>query len=127
MLIQLAEEGFVNPKQAEVVQRLARRGLVAVKPQYRIINESFKRFVRAAEPPERVADWERPSGKMSWSKVGTPLYALGAMIVAVLLFAEQEFFTKILAFATGGVATLGSLRNIYASMTSSAGAASKPA
>lgn len=127
VLIQLAEEGFVNPKQGEIVRRLARRGLVIVEPRYRLMNESFTRFVRAVEPPERVTEWERTSGKMSWSRVGTPLYALGAMVVAVLLFAEQEFFTNILAVATGGVATLGSLRSIYASVTKPAAASGKPA
>jgi hypothetical protein len=91
------------------------------------MNESFTLFVRAVEPPERVGDWERTSGKMSWSRVGTPLYALGAMVVAVLLFAEQEFFTNILAVATGGAATLGSLRSIYASMTKPNAAPGKPA
>jgi hypothetical protein len=35
------------------------------------------------------------------------------MVVAVLLVAEQEFFTNTLAVTTGGVAALGSLRSQY--------------
>jgi hypothetical protein len=125
VLIQLAQVGLVNPKREDIVRRLARRGLVIVDPRYRLMNESFKRFVCAAEPQERVTEWERTSAKMSWSRLGTPLYALAAMVVAVLLFAEQEFFTNLLAVAAGGAATLGSLRSIYASVTKPAAGTSK--
>lgn len=117
VLIQLAQVGLVNPKRAEIVRRLARRGLVIVEPRFRLMNRSFQRFVCAAEPPVRVLEWERSGTALPWSHLGTPLYALGAMVIAVLLFAEQGMLTNILAVATGSAATLGSLRSLYATMT----------
>lgn len=126
VLIQLAQVGLVNPKREDIVRRLARRRLVVVDPRFRLMSQSFMRFVCAAEPQERITEWERSGSAMSWSRLGTPLYALAAMVIAVLLFAEQAFFTNILAVATGSAVTLGSLRSIYTSVSKAAGA-SKPA
>lgn len=114
VLIQLAQEGLVNPRRVELVRRLARRGLVLFDPRLRLMNESFQRFVRTVEAPERIAEWERTTEGMSWSRLGTPLYALAAVIIAILLFTEQAMFTSVLAIATGAATTLGSLRNLYA-------------
>jgi hypothetical protein len=127
VLIQLAQEGLVNPKRAEIVRRLARRKLVVVDPRFRLMSKSFQRFVCSVEPPERVMQWERTGGSMSWARLGTPLYALAAMVIVVLLFAEQGMFTDILAIATGSAAALGSLRSIYASVKGSAGKEGTPA
>lgn len=114
VLIQLAQEGLVNPRRVELVRRLARRGLVLFDPRLRLMNESFHRFVRTVEAPERIAEWERTTEGMSWSRLGTPLYALAAVVIAILLFTEQAMFTSVLAIATGAAGTLGSLRNLYA-------------
>lgn len=114
VLIQLAQEGLVNPRRVELVRRLARRGLVLFDPRVRLMNESFQRFARTVETPERIAEWERTTEGMSWSRLGTPLYALAAVIIAILLFTEQAMFTSVLAIATGAATTLGSLRNLYA-------------
>jgi hypothetical protein len=70
--------------------------------------------VRTVEAPERIAEWERTTEGMSWSRLGTPLYALAAVIIAILLFTEQAMITSVLAIATGAAGTLGSLRSLYA-------------
>ena len=113
VLIQLAQAGLANPRRVEVIRRLSRRDLLKVEPRFRLMNESFERFVCRAEPQERIAAWERTDSRAAWSRLGTPLYALGAMVVAVLLFAEQGAVAQVLAIATGSVATLGSLRTLY--------------
>ena len=114
VLIQLAQEGLVNPRRVELVRRLARRGLLFFDPRLRLMNESFHRFVRSVETPERIAEWERTTEGMSWSRLGTPLYALAAVVIAILLFTEQAMITSVLAIVTGAAGTLGSLRSLYA-------------
>ena len=114
VLIQLAEEGLVNPKRIELVRRLARRRLVHIDPRFRLINDSFRMFIRSAEPPERVAEWESVATTHAWRRVGVPLYTLGAVVIAILLYTEQSLFTSVLAIATGTVGALGSLRSLYA-------------
>lgn len=115
VLIQLAQEGLVNPKRVEIVKRLARRRLVSVDPRFCLMNESFRRFVRAVESREHIAAWERAPANSAWARLGTPLYALAAVIIAILLFTEQEMFTSIIAVATGAAGALGSMRNLYSS------------
>ena len=116
VVIQLAESGLINPKRIGLVRRLARRGLVVVDPRFRIMNESFERFVRTVEPREHVVEWERSSTGMSWGKLATPLYALAAIVIAILLFTEQALFSSALVVATGAARTLGSLRGLYSSV-----------
>jgi hypothetical protein len=116
VMIQLADCGLINPKRIGLVRRLARRGLVVVDPRFKLMNESFERFVCSVEPREHVVEWERSSVGMSWTKLATPLYALAAIIVAILLFTEQALFSSALVVATGAARTLGSLRGLYASV-----------
>lgn len=114
VLIQLAQEGFVNPKNVELVRRLARRRLVSVDPRFRLFNDSFREFVRKVETSERITAWERGGGATTWSRISIPLYAFAAMVIAILLYTEQSFLTDTLAVATVASGTLGSLRSLYA-------------
>jgi hypothetical protein len=116
VLIHLAQDGLVNPKQLHVVQRLARRGIVTVDPRVRLMNESFESFVRSAESAERIVEWQRTGAGTSWSRLGTPLYALAAVVLAILLFAEQEIVTNMIGIATVVGGAIGSLRGIYTAM-----------
>jgi hypothetical protein len=113
VLIQLAEEGLVNPKNTGILRRLSRRRLVALEPRFRLINESFREFVLGVEPPERVAQWEGEETMQTWKRMSVPIYAFGAMAVAILLFTEQSLVTSALAIVTGSAGVLGSLRNLY--------------
>jgi hypothetical protein len=115
VLIQLAQEGLVNPKQIEIVKRLARRRLVNVDPRFCIMNDSFRCFVRTVESHDYVSDLERAPANSAWARLGTPLYALAAVVIAILLFTAQDMFTSIIAVVTGVAGTLSSMRNIYAS------------
>ena len=118
-MVQLAEEGLVNPKRVEVVRRLARRHLVQIDPRYRIMNESFRAFVRHAEPPERVAEWERVGSGEGWARFGNPLYALGAMAIVVLLVTEQESTKELSAVAVAVSTIVGSIRSIFGASSGS--------
>jgi hypothetical protein len=115
VLIQLAQEGLVNPKRIEIIKHLARRRLVSVDPRFCLMNESFRLFVRAAESREHITAWEQVPTHTAWARLGTPLYALAAVIIGILLFTEQEMFTSIVAVATGAAGALGSMRNLYSS------------
>jgi hypothetical protein len=114
VLIQLAQEGLLNPKKVGVMRRLARRRLVSLDPRFRIVNESFARFVCEVEPPARVAEWESTNGSSGWKQIATPLYLLAAVALALLLVTEQTLVTNLLAIATGAAGALGSLRVLMA-------------
>jgi hypothetical protein len=127
VLIQLAQEGLVNPKRIETIKHLARRRLVSVDPRFCLMNDSFRSFVLSVSSREHIEALERTPANSAWARLGTPLYALAAVIIAILLFTEQEAFTSLIAIVTGAAGTLGSMRNLYSSTIKPAIAISKNA
>jgi hypothetical protein len=115
VLIHLAHSGLVNPKNVDLVRRLAHRRLVRVDPSFQLICESFREFVRTAEPPERVSAWERAHPSEAWSRIGVPLYALAAILVAILFATQQTLVTTLISVATGSVGSITAIRNLIAS------------
>jgi hypothetical protein len=126
VLVQLAEEGLVNPKRTDVVRRMARRGLVRMEPRFCIVNESFSMFLRSVEPATQVANWESEK-QQTWKRIAMPLYVLAAVVVALLLYTEQSFFTSVVALASGAAGALGSLRSLYSQAKGVTGGGSQPA
>ena len=122
VLVQLAQEGLVNPKRTDVMRRLARRGLVRVDPRYALVNDSFALFVSTVESPERVAGWETAAKLQTWRKMSVPLYALAVVVIALVLYTEQSLLTNVIALATGAAGALRSFRNLYAQAKSITGA-----
>ena len=57
-LLQLADEGFLNPKVPEVARSLMQRGLIRRDPAFRIMDRGFPEFVRGAESSATVQAWE---------------------------------------------------------------------
>jgi hypothetical protein len=112
LLVQLAEEGVINPKRFDVFRQLHHRGLVVVEPRFDLMNGSFRDFVRSIESPERVLEWEQTPAALGWRRFSTPLYTLAAVVVAILLYTQQDLFSQMLAIATGAAGALNSLRSL---------------
>jgi len=112
LLVQLAEEGVVNPKRFAVFRQLHHRGLVVVEPRFDLMNQSFRDFVRSVESPERVLEWEQTPAALGWKRFSTPLYTLAAVVIAILLYTQQDLFSQMLALATGAAGALNSLRGL---------------
>jgi hypothetical protein len=53
VLSQLAEDGLLNPMNSRAIGHLMRRGFIVRDPQFRIMNESFRRFLRSAVTDEQ--------------------------------------------------------------------------
>jgi hypothetical protein len=86
----LAQDGLVNAKDWRVLRRLLARGLVRRDPQFRVLNETFRRYlVRHAEAAETElgADF-----RSVWDNVKGPLVAVVATAIIVLLVTQQGLF-----------------------------------
>jgi hypothetical protein len=70
VLIQLAQEGLVNPKSYHVVSRLILKGLVVSKPGLSVFNYTFRQFLREIERDQVVNEWERMEGTGLWVTAG---------------------------------------------------------
>jgi hypothetical protein len=84
VLIQLAQEGFINPKSRDVVTQLIAKGLITERPAPTIFNYTFRAFLREIERDYVVQEWEGMEGNGLW--------VLAGRLVASTLVAGGLFF-----------------------------------
>ena len=90
VLRQLAEEGVVNPRNPAIVARLLRSRLVRRDPTFRLMNETFRRFVLHELSPDRVAEWERDGVRLPWGSITTTMLTLAMALIGLLLLTQQQ-------------------------------------
>ena len=113
-LIHLAQEGVINPRAFDVLRRLRRRRLVRCDPRFRIVNESFRRFVLEAESPEQVERWELPGNASTWAMLRTPLLLLLIVVTAIIVITQQGVFNDTLGVATVATGAVGAVATLVA-------------
>ena len=97
-LRQLAKEGVVNPCNAGVVARLLRTGLVSRHPLFRVMNESFRRFILQERQSEGLDAWEHEGIQRPWSSVTITILTLAFGLVAVLVLTQQQLLESWLGY-----------------------------
>jgi len=138
VLYQLGQDGWANPKNKVAIQQLQRRKLIIIPAQVsdsqpwpgefaastlkgpigiRIMNESFRRFVRSCQQRDEIEAWEREGDQSVWQFLKLSLVILTVAVAAWLLYTQQQFFNTIVAYvgalgAAAGVVfkLLGDLR-----------------
>ncbi len=91
VLVHLAKEKFVNPKQWRTVRLLLQRGLVVRDPMLRLSDDSFMRFVLRVYMPQEIARWESEIGGLGWHQLRWALLSVLG-VIALFLFATQQAF-----------------------------------
>ncbi len=98
---------MLNPKQAAVVQRLRRRGLLAPGPRLGFREALFRDYVMETEATDELRGFERSGGDgglHQWRRLASlPL----AAIVAFILVTQEGLFNNAMAMVTavgGGLA-----------------------
>jgi hypothetical protein len=116
VLFQLARDGWANPKNGRAIQQLQRKGIVVRRLGYRIMNDSFRRFVSGAQTPDEVAKWEQDEEHSAWRAMKLGLATAAMMLGAWLLYAQQDVFQLgigyLAALGTASGAILGLARNL---------------
>jgi hypothetical protein len=107
VLAGLAEDGMVNPKNAASLRQLLRRRLIVRSPQFRIMNESFRRFVRAQSSPAMRAEWDAEAAGSGWGKARGAFSTVLVLVGLFLLATQQQFLQTSagLLTAVGGCVT----------------------
>ena len=98
VLVQLIEEAVVNPKQANVVRTLMRRGIIRRDPALRTMNESFAQWVADTHAPENLEKWEESSDGANWSQLRWVFVSVLILIFAFLWFTQRHVVESGLAF-----------------------------
>ena len=105
VLYQLALDGWTNAKSTETVQQLERKQLIYKGPMYRIMNESFRRFIESPEHGSEILEWQKEESASTWHAFRTVLIVV-AMGVAVWMVYTQAALSQTVVAVIGGSATL---------------------
>jgi hypothetical protein len=106
VLVQLADEGLVNHRRADVVFDLVDRGILIANPTIRFRHRNLRDLVLCAASVDRVREWETTNRRGAMTALEMPI-ALGLGLLAVFLYLTQ--------------------RDLYITITSLAGAAASAA
>jgi hypothetical protein len=117
VLEHLAEEGLVNEKSRRVIRRLMARGFIRREPKFRLMNETFRRFVLSSVNKARVFSLESDSLPSAWDRLRVPLFMGMATVLAVFLTTQQELLDGFSASVTGLTAGLPALLKLVGSFS----------
>jgi hypothetical protein len=100
VLAEIADDGFVNYKNRRTVRRLLGRGLAAKDPNFRLMNETFRRFVQSPPCQADVRAIEGGSDPSRWDELRVPFFVglIGAALF--FMFTQRELFNATVAAMT---------------------------
>jgi hypothetical protein len=100
VLADIAQDGFVNYRKRHTVRRLLGRGLIAKDPSFRVMSETFRRFVRSPSARADVRAIEGAAAPSAWDELRIPLFLL--LVGAGLFFVstQRELFNATVAALT---------------------------
>jgi hypothetical protein len=113
VLSQLATDGIPNPANERIVQQFVRRGLIVKDPQFRIMNESFRRFLAAAPTQHLKTAWMRESRKTGWGKARGAFFTVMLVVGAFLLTTQNDLWQSSAAYVTTALGALGTLAKLF--------------
>ena len=112
-LAQLAEDGLVNPTNERAIRQLVRRGLITTDPQFRLMNESFRRFVRSATSAGLKQEWLRESRRSGWGKAHGAFFTTMILLGAFLLTTQNALWQSSAGYVTTALGALGTLVKLF--------------
>lgn len=113
VLEHLAEEGLVNEKSRRVIRRLMARGFIRRDPNFRLMNESFRRFVASSICRSEVLYIEKQAAPSAWDRLRLPLFAGLAGSIGFLLATQQELLDGLIASITGLTAGIPAIAKLF--------------
>ncbi len=125
VLAQLAVDGLLNPANGRAVRQLVRRGLIAKDPQFRIMNESFRRFLRSAATPDLKQEWMHQSRQSGWGKAHGVFFTTMVLIGIFLLTTQNELWQSSAGYVTTALGAFGTLAKLLNTVRGG-GTAEKP-
>jgi hypothetical protein len=126
-LAHLARDGFVSPNDPDL-RKLMRRGLIVLKPEVCLMNESFRLFVLAQSSTDQdvvVTEGEARSSS-SWQYLKVAL-SVAVVVVMVFLFTTQrDLYNSTLVTLTSIAAGLPAIFNFFTFFQKNAGTSRPP-
>jgi hypothetical protein len=105
-LRQLAEEGAVNPRNGQVLERLMLSGLIRRDPTFHLLSAPFRRFVLRAVPAEEVKAWEHDGVVIPWSSYFISAATVVVSLGAVLILTQEQLLDTWISYVPALVPTV---------------------
>ena len=102
----------MNPANGRAVRQLVRRGLIAKDPQFRIMNESFRRFLRSSATPALKQEWLGESRQSGWGRAHGVFFTTMVLIGVFLLTTQNELWESSAGYVTTAFGALGTLAKL---------------
>lgn len=113
VLAQLAADGVPNPKNDRAIRQLMRRGLIVREPHFRIMNESFRRFLLSAATPAVQQEWHLESRKSGWGRIRGAFVVVMIVVGAFLLTTQNQLWQSSAAYVTTAFGAFGTLFKLF--------------
>jgi hypothetical protein len=112
-LYQLALDGWANPKNTPTLRQLEQKQLIYRQPMYRILNESFRSFIRSSEHQKEILEWQKTEQESTWKILRFVLVAAVIGVGLWLLYAQAQLFQ----IGAGYITALATLLTAIAGFT----------
>ena len=89
-LYHVASDGYLHTHNPELLP-LCQKGLLRLKPDIQLLNESFRSFVLESATNTRVEEWQAGGTPDTWARLKYPLLLVFGVIVVFLFATQQEF------------------------------------
>jgi hypothetical protein len=126
LLVQLAQEGLVNPNSRGFAQELIRKGLIIRRSGLLSIrNEEFAMFLKHAVSSSTTKRWETEGAGITTASLRFSLLVIGAGVAGFLIYTQGEVFNTWVTYATGFAASVPTFLHLFSLFRG--GKASEPA
>jgi hypothetical protein len=116
VMIQLAQEGVVNPNSADTVSELMEQGMIERRSGLlTVTHNDFGQFLKRIVPTDTVKRWEKQIAGARPASLQTSLLVLGVGVVAFLVYTQGEVFNTWVTYATGFVASVPKALQLFRS------------
>jgi hypothetical protein len=115
-LRQLADEGVVNPRNHIILEQLLRKGLARRDSTFRVMNETFRRFIVRETPAEQVDAWEHQGVKMPWSTIRTTLATVALGLLGLLVLTQQQLLYAWVGYVPALAPAVPTVLKLFASL-----------
>nr|WKN34204.1 hypothetical protein K4G66_17640 [Tunicatimonas sp. TK19036] len=102
ILYDLADDGFVNTENKQVLLRLMEKGLIFYDESFHIMNESFRNFILANIKSSEALEMEKELRKHGrWSVYSTVILILIVSLIFFVVFAHESIVNQFIALLAG--------------------------
>jgi hypothetical protein len=115
-LIQLSDQGVVNPRNSQVVARLMRSGLIRRDPTFRVMNKSFRHFLLRQVPSSEIVVWEHEGVRLPWGSITAVVLTLALGLAGLLVLTQQQLVDSWIGYVPALAPALPTVMKLFSSL-----------